>query len=108
MLDARPFVLARALRMLGGSYAHQPVAALEWDRSGTTFCVAVGGNPLFARELRNCGFERLAEPVAAALGLPAEETYEVLAAYGLPGRASRRSPARGAGGGGRGLRRCTG
>lgn len=85
VLDARPFVLARALRMMDGNYAHQPVAALEWDRSGTTFCVAEGGNPLFARELRNCGFELLLNPLAAALGLSAEETYSVLAAYGLPG-----------------------
>ncbi len=84
VLDGRPFVLARALRMVGGSYAHQPVAALEWDHSGTTFCVAVGGNPLFARELRNCGFERLTKPVAAALGLSEEETGRVLASYGLP------------------------
>jgi len=84
VLDARPFALARALRIVGGSYAHQPVAALEWDRSGTTFCVAVGGNPLFARELRNCGFEVLSNPVSAALGLAPEETFEVLSTYGLP------------------------
>jgi len=83
VLDARPFVLARALRMAGGSYAHQPVAALEWDRSGTTFCVASGGIPLFTRQLRNCGFERMLAPLAAGLGLSGQEAFEILAAYGL-------------------------
>ncbi len=83
-IDGLPFVLARAVKLAFPTHAGAPVAAVDWGHGSSTFCVAAGGRPLYTRHLRNQAAGRLTEDVGRELGLTPEESYQVLAEYGLP------------------------
>lgn len=84
VLDGLPQSLGRAVDLVERGGVTQPVGAIDWGYTGATLCVVRGGEPLFTRYLRDCGFGPLVNAVAAGLGLTQGEAQEVLSRIGLP------------------------
>ncbi|MBN2477595.1 MAG: hypothetical protein JXB62_23510 [Pirellulales bacterium] len=83
-IDGLPFVLARAVHLAYGPGPREPVAAVDWGFTSSTFCVIADERPQFTRHLRNCGFDSVVKAVGGALALSEEEAVQVLAKHGLP------------------------
>jgi type IV pilus assembly protein PilM len=96
-LDGTPFTLARALSLAPGSPAagdapqSGAVAMLDWGHTGAMFTVVAGGQPIFARTLRNCGCAGISQAVAAALSLSDHEAWHLLSTCGVPSETGRGS-----------------
>jgi Tfp pilus assembly PilM family ATPase len=86
VIDGLPTVMARAVTLAWGTTA-DAVAAVDWGHGEATFCVVARGEAVFTRSLRQCGFARLLDAAAAALGLSTEDVRRLLSLYGLPGPA---------------------
>lgn len=96
-LDGTPFALARAVSLAAGSLAagaelqSGAVAMLDWGHTGAMFTVVAGGQPIFARTLRNCGCAGISQAVAAALSLADHEAWHLLSMCGVPSETGRGS-----------------
>lgn len=84
-LDGTPFTLARAVSLAEGDAARSgTVAVLDWGHACAMFTVIAGGQPIFARTLRDCGCARISQAVAAALSLSDHEAWHLLSTCGVP------------------------
>ena len=84
-LDGTPFTLARAVSLAtGDAPTSGAVAMLDWGHASAMFTVIAGGQPIFARTLRNCGCAGLTQAVAAALCLSDYEAWHLLSTCGVP------------------------
>lgn len=83
ILDGLPFVLGRAIELADPS-APAARAALDWGFSGAAVCFYLEGNPIYSRQLKDCGVGRMSAAMAKSLGVSLVEAEEVLHEHGLP------------------------
>ena len=84
-LDGTPFALARAVSLAAGDAPPSgAVAILDWGHSSAMFTVIAGGQPIFARALRNCGCAGMTANVAGTLNLSEQEACHLLSTCGVP------------------------
>lgn len=94
-LDGLPFALARAAQMASGDQFNvEPVAALDWGHSNTTFSLSVSGLPVFTRSLKHCSIGMMKTRLIDGLGLTDLECRQLLSTYGIPLEVDPTSPIR--------------
>lgn len=81
-IEALPFALARATAELGGTYADNPVAVVDWGARSPSLTVVHRGRPVFTRSLRDQGHEHVVERLSEGLGLSIEEAWEFYDGFG--------------------------
>lgn len=83
ILDGLPLALARVIQMATPSRDQQPTAVVDWGFARTTFYVVMDGRPVFARCLRGCGLDFVAQSLCQALGVSLDEAQRLLARHGV-------------------------
>lgn len=84
LLDGMPMALARAVNLANEVPSSEPVAIVDWGYTRATFCVAVGGSPVFVRMLRGSGFQNVVEAVSDSFDVDSNEATKLLTETGLP------------------------
>ncbi|MDA1018537.1 MAG: pilus assembly protein PilM [Planctomycetota bacterium] len=105
VLDALPYVLARAVAMVHKGHdrsslppaeyavdevaqiqpaAHQPVGILDWGYATPLFVVVKNGVPVFARQLREGNMQSVIDSVARGINMEPQAAGTILTEYGLP------------------------
>lgn len=85
VLDGLPLVLARAVQWFVAE--GETAAVVDWGRTQALLAVVRDGRPLFARVLRDCGYQRMLDAVADRLELSHHDVQRLLSLYGVAGPA---------------------
>lgn len=85
IVDALPFCLARALRMVDSKANSAPVGAIDLGYQQATFCVVLDGRPVYTRPLKGCSQQQLLQGLASRLGVDATEVQSLLARHSIAG-----------------------
>ena len=82
-IDGIPMALARATELRFPSRDKEPVAILDWGYTRTTFCLELGGCPVFVRMLRDSGFKNTIHSICESLEVSTDEAMGLLREHGL-------------------------
>ncbi len=79
VVDALPWALSRAVRLVESPAEPRPVIALDWGYSRATLCLIHEGVPALVRCLKNCAFQQVIASVQQALRVPELDAERLLA-----------------------------
>jgi Tfp pilus assembly PilM family ATPase len=88
VIDALPWALARAARLVNPSRSHGPIAALDWAYGRSTVCLVHNGVPTLVRSLKDCGYHSVIAAVASNLRMSEADAETLLHRYGLGSKAN--------------------